>query len=230
MSIGDRVEMNVSRRVLLLLLATATSCGGPTKVKPQLVRMPDPQLPRSDAPKWEFKVPVEVCIAENGTILRAVTATRRQPDSITDAETKEQRGSFAAYPYQGALDSAAVATARMANFLPARENGLAVQDCTIVDVLFNRGRKLSAPELQDMDPVEYPDQSREAGDQGIVLVRCLVSTLGVVEDAAVIQGVSELIDQASLRAVRSAVFKPGRVGGEQVAVWMIVPLEFKIHN
>jgi hypothetical protein len=33
----------------------------------------------------------------------------------------------------------------------------------------------------------------------------------------------------ALKAVRTAVFKPGTVENEPTEVWMVVPIEFKLH-
>ncbi len=87
-----------------------------------------------------------------------------------------------------------------------------------------------APELISIDPVAYPDDARERGSQGIVLVRVLVGENGRVIDTRIIQSVDPSIDRAAIAAAKTAVFKPATSHGKPVAVWMVIPLEFAIRE
>lgn len=85
------------------------------------------------------------------------------------------------------------------------------------------------PELLRMSDPVYPDPARAQGIQGVVLVRVLVGKDGNIKDMIIIQSVPAL-DDVAIEACRTAVFKPGLCDGDPVAVWMVIPIEFKLHG
>jgi protein TonB len=86
-----------------------------------------------------------------------------------------------------------------------------------------------APELVKMDPVNYPPIAKEAGVEGTVMVRVLVGDYGFVKDIIIIQSVP-MLDEAAAEAAWTAVFKPALQKDRPVAVWMVIPLEFTLHD
>lgn len=86
-----------------------------------------------------------------------------------------------------------------------------------------------APELVKMDPPVYPDIAREAGVEGTVLSRVLVGDDGFVKDMIIIQSVP-MLDEAAADAAWTAVFKPALQKDRPVAVWMVIPIEFSLHD
>ena len=86
-----------------------------------------------------------------------------------------------------------------------------------------------APELVKIDPVKYPDIAREAGVEGTVMVRVLVGDDGFVKDMIIIQSVP-MLDESAADAAWTAVFKPALQKDRPVAVWLVIPLEFKMHE
>jgi protein TonB len=86
-----------------------------------------------------------------------------------------------------------------------------------------------APELVKMDPPVYPDIAREAGVEGTVLTRVLVGDDGFVKDMIIIQSVP-MLDEAAADAAWTAVFKPALQKDRPVAVWMVIPIEFSLHD
>ena len=85
------------------------------------------------------------------------------------------------------------------------------------------------PVLIAMRAPEYPEIARDAGIEGTVLVRVLVDPRGAVHDAHVLQGVRGL-DEAALAAATTAVFRPALQQDRPVAVWVVVPIEFSLHD
>ena len=85
-----------------------------------------------------------------------------------------------------------------------------------------------APEVVKMDTPVYPDIAREAGVEGTVMVRVLVGDDGFVKDMIIIQSVP-MLDESAADAAWSAVFKPALQKDRPVAVWMVIPIEFKMH-
>ena len=86
-----------------------------------------------------------------------------------------------------------------------------------------------APELVSMKDPNYPDIAREAGVEGTVLVQVLVGEDGFVKSQRIVQSVS-MLDDAAADAAQTAVFKPALQKDKPVAVWMVIPIEFRLHN
>ena len=73
----------------------------------------------------------------------------------------------------------------------------------------------------------YPDEARESGVQGVVLVQALVIEDGSVADCRIVNSIP-LLDEAAIAAVRQWRFKPARTAGKPVAVWLAVPVRFSL--
>lgn len=74
---------------------------------------------------------------------------------------------------------------------------------------------------------EYPDWAREAGVSGRVLLHVLVGSNGTVRRVVVIRGVTGL-SEAARDALARWSFRPARAAGKPVAVWVAVPVEFRL--
>ena len=85
------------------------------------------------------------------------------------------------------------------------------------------------PLLITMQPPAYPEIAREAGVEGTVLVRVLVDTQGTVRDRILLQSVLGL-DEAALAAAATAVFRPALQQDKPVAVWVVLPIEFRLRG
>jgi periplasmic protein TonB len=85
------------------------------------------------------------------------------------------------------------------------------------------------PLLIAMQPPVYPEIAREAGIEGTVLMRVLVDTQGAVRDEQVLQSIRGL-DEAALAAATTAVFRPALQQDKPVAVWVVVPIEFRLRD
>lgn len=84
-----------------------------------------------------------------------------------------------------------------------------------------------APELIAMAAPAYPELARDAGIEGTVLVRALVGRDGFVHEVRILESVLTL-DDAALAAARDAVFKPALQQDKPVAVWVVIPIEFRL--
>ncbi len=74
---------------------------------------------------------------------------------------------------------------------------------------------------------KYPDLARSSGIEGKVVLNVLVGTNGKVEKVEVQQGVPVLND-AAIEAVKQYLFKPALANNKPVAVWVAVPISFKL--
>ena len=86
-----------------------------------------------------------------------------------------------------------------------------------------------APDLVSMKDPDYPDIAREAGVEGTVLIQVLVGEDGFVKAQRIVQSVP-MLDDAAAAAAQTAVFKPALQKDKPVAVWMVIPIEFRLHN
>jgi periplasmic protein TonB len=76
----------------------------------------------------------------------------------------------------------------------------------------------------------YPAAARKRGDQGLVHVRALVKKDGMPIEVSVPagQGVTPELDRAAVDAVSQWTFVPAKSKGRPVAVWVVVPVNFRL--
>lgn len=74
----------------------------------------------------------------------------------------------------------------------------------------------------------YPELARLSGIEGRVIVRVTVGITGKVEEATVVVGAHELLDEAALAAARQWVFVPARQQSVPVATWVHIPFRFSL--
>jgi protein TonB len=88
--------------------------------------------------------------------------------------------------------------------------------------------KLNADYLHNPAP-PYPEQARERGEQGKVLVRALINAGGAVSELSVKRssGFADL-DRSALETVKKWRFVPARRGSEAVSAWVVVPITFSL--
>lgn len=76
---------------------------------------------------------------------------------------------------------------------------------------------------------EYPEISREMGEQGKVFVQFVVYADGKIKDVKVIKGVSPAIDKEAVRVVKKMpAWSPGEQAGKKVNVRYIIPINVKL--
>ena len=80
--------------------------------------------------------------------------------------------------------------------------------------------------LQRVQP-EYPTWARENGIAGTVLLHVLVGQDGRVRRMSVIRGVTGL-NEAAQEALRRWTFRPATANGRPLAVWVEIPVEFRL--
>ena len=75
----------------------------------------------------------------------------------------------------------------------------------------------------------YPESARRRGIEGTTLLKMRITAQGQVEDVQVECSAGHHdLDQSALEAVRRWRFEPARRGSEPVAVWVVIPVEFKL--
>ena len=75
----------------------------------------------------------------------------------------------------------------------------------------------------------YPSNARRLGIQGTTLLSVFVATDGRVADVLIKQSAGHPdLDQAAADAVKRWRFEPARRGSEAVAMWVLLPVEFRL--
>jgi len=80
------------------------------------------------------------------------------------------------------------------------------------------------------EKVEYPELARRAGIEGRVIIQFIVNENGEVENPRVLRGIGGGCDEAALKVVKEAKFKPGMQRGRPVRVQYSLPITFKLQN
>ena len=80
--------------------------------------------------------------------------------------------------------------------------------------------------IKDVKPV-YPEDAKNAGIQGIIILESIIGTDGSVQEAKVLRGVPQL-DKAALDAVMQWRYTPTLLNGEPVEVVMTVTVTFTL--
>lgn len=77
----------------------------------------------------------------------------------------------------------------------------------------------------------YPTASRRMGEEGKVILRVQVNTLGAPEQVEVKSSSgSSRLDDAALQTVRTWKFIPAKRGETPIESWVMVPINFKIEH
>ncbi len=75
----------------------------------------------------------------------------------------------------------------------------------------------------------YPPLAMEAGIEGKVILQVFVNEKGFIEDIVVQKGLPWTgFDEAAVSAVRQVRFKPARQRENAVAVWITIPIRFRL--
>lgn len=79
------------------------------------------------------------------------------------------------------------------------------------------------------DSTRYPKEAKGKAIQGKVITRFMVKADGSVSDVSVLKGVNPLLDNESIRVVKTLPkFTPGILKGTKVPVWYMIPITFAL--
>ena len=77
--------------------------------------------------------------------------------------------------------------------------------------------------------LKYPDQARNEGVQGVVLLTCIVEKDGSFTDVKVVRRIGNGCDEEACRLIKnSAKWNPARQNGEAVRVYYTIPVRFSL--
>ncbi len=81
------------------------------------------------------------------------------------------------------------------------------------------------PQLKTQIKPKYPPDAKKKGIKGKVYVKVYINEKGVASDAIILQGIPEL-NQSAIDAVKKAKYKPAKLEGKPVGVWVNLSLNF----
>lgn len=77
-------------------------------------------------------------------------------------------------------------------------------------------------------PPVYPQQAKELGESGTVLLQARIGTGGKIRSEQVVVGVSSLLNDSALKAVSQWVYEPYVANGERVEVETLIKVMFSL--
>lgn len=78
--------------------------------------------------------------------------------------------------------------------------------------------------------IGYPQIARDAGIQGVVLVRVLVDKTGNYDRHRIVKSVHPILDEAVEQHLSKLKFTPAIQGGRPIKFWVNIPFNFKLLN
>ncbi|HEV3051089.1 MAG TPA: energy transducer TonB, partial [Longimicrobium sp.] len=145
------------------------------------------------------------------------------------------------------FDSVSVQAVRRLRFQPARRQGVPVWVRMEVPIAWSEVRPVSAADsdgtydLRDVDSSPrlldvrefrrrleelYPVTLRAAGESGIVEVRFRIEVDGTTSNHIITHSTNDKFNDATLRAVRTAIFRPAVLDRRPVPVWVHLPIHW----
>jgi len=194
--------------------------------RPVPIEHPQPVYPQKAIDNQvEGFVQIEVIINEYG--------------EVTDASVNEK----VSIPL---LNDAALETAKKYKFSPALLNGVPVKvrmpipfnfDLDFANPAAAKSRNLYQfynvsvkPLIIKKEIPVYPNDARENGIEGKVVLNIIIDEQGDVEEAKVFMSQHPELNEAALQAVKKCKFAPAQVDGKPVKVKMNVPFDFKLEK
>lgn len=81
------------------------------------------------------------------------------------------------------------------------------------------------PQLKSQIKPVYPPEAEKKGIKGKVYVKVFIDEKGVATDAIILEGIDDL-NQAAIDAVMKAKYKPAKLEGKEVGVWVNLSINF----
>ncbi len=89
--------------------------------------------------------------------------------------------------------------------------------------------RMARPMYRENSPPTYPKRARKRGYEGTVVLQVLVNRQGRVDELRVDSTSGHaMLDRAAQGAVERWLFEPGRQGNKKMAMWVKVPVTFKL--
>ncbi len=88
--------------------------------------------------------------------------------------------------------------------------------------------QMSGGQMSLYERLTYPQEARDQGLEGRVLLRFIVEKDGTISDLQVARSAGDILDEAAFDAMSGVEFSPGLQRGEPVRVQMVMPIVFRL--
>ena len=209
----------VDRRPLRLPKPVETPMPAPPPVSQREPEAPTPQAPPPPAPTPPAPTPAaRVVTAPPAELASAAPSAATSGPSAVDIGERGS-GVFASAPAAAPVNESAPSSGATAP--PAGPSVASLPTDGITQRAIPQGGYQHRP--------AYPSSARRLGVQGTTLLNVLVDDDGRVSSVVVTQSAGHPdLDQAAVDAVRRWRFDPARRGTEKVAMWVQLPVEFRL--
>jgi TonB family protein len=92
-------------------------------------------------------------------------------------------------------------------------------------IIYERAPKI----IKEVNP-QYPKSAKKFGLEGAVEVKVWVNKRGKVRRVIIQQSNGEMLNQAAAEAARQFEFKPAKIKGKSVEVWVNIPFHFRLND
>jgi len=89
---------------------------------------------------------------------------------------------------------------------------------------------MTPPEVVSRVEPRYPASARMIRSEGTVVVEVVVETDGSTGEVRVLRGISKVLDEAAVAAIRQWRFRPARVAGNPVRAYHTVTVRFELRR
>jgi protein TonB len=83
--------------------------------------------------------------------------------------------------------------------------------------------------LTEIKP-DYPEEAKQSGQQGTVMVRVLVGEDGTVEEAIVLESSNSVFESSAVEAASRCRFKPAKLEGNPTRSHVAIPFQFSLDH
>ncbi|MBN2010419.1 M56 family metallopeptidase [candidate division KSB1 bacterium] len=147
-------------------------------------------------------------------------------------------------------DQAALEAVKMTKWIPAMVDGKAIDKRITIPFAFKLQNENLKAEQHDGNPVNfvaydeppqpiggfvmlqknlvYPETARKEGVEGKVMLQVNIDESGIVQHVNIVQSLNAECDEAAINAVKSTKWEPARQQDKSVAVWVSIPIVFKL--
>lgn len=96
------------------------------------------------------------------------------------------------------------------------------------DIVFPLQSDIEPPILEDRVQPRYPESARLASKEGVITIEAIVGEDGCIRETGVLEGVDPVLDVEAARAVTQWKYRPARLRGRPVRVFLTVNVTFRL--
>lgn len=172
------------------------------------------------------------------TTVQFVPPTIAKDEEVTDQDVMKSQDEIQGSKIQISVASVQGTSDKGVDIAELREHKVIVEEKQVEEKPFVTVEQMPTfpggeVEMQKFirDNLRYPVVAQEAGIQGRVTLRFVVSKTGAIENVTVVRGIDPSCDKEAVRVVQSMPkWIPGKQNGLNVPVYFNLPIQFRLQN